>query len=361
MAGSSVEVLLERIAAGKPVPAILLLGSDAYLKDMCRKKLIDTYVDPATREWAVARVSAKEESTDTVLGHAQMLPMLAPRQIIFWSDLEALEKGEDDARKAVVKQITAYLEDPAPFTVLVMEADHLDARMALFKYLSDKVVVVQCELSEDVTEKMGMVTAMGLEMARELNVELDRDAAHALAESTSAVLTRMRTELEKLATYAGDRKRISRADVEALVLSDQKYSVWELSGMLASGDRQRAMLFLESLLREGEQAVGIVGAMAWMFRKLIEVQDLPRGATVWDAARLGMRRETAELALKHAPRIPREQLVSGVQDLAEADSRLKSGTAAPRAVMEFLIARLTAQRNGGSSGTSNSRAAFASR
>jgi len=344
MPGSSLDRLLEKLESGKTVPAILLLGSDTYLRDLCRKKLIETYVEEGTREWAVGRFSAKDDLPDTVLGQAQMLPMLAPRQVIIWSDLKALEKGDEETRKLNVKKIAEYLDDPAPFTVLVMEADDLDKRTGLFKTLSEKVITVDCEPSEDMNVRLGLAVTMAAEMARELKVQLDPDAAQALAENTNASLSRIKTELEKLVTYAGDRKRITRADVEALVISDQKYSVWELSGMLASGDRQRAMLFLESLLREGEQAVGIVGAMAWMFRKLIEVQDLPRGATAWDAARLGMRKDTAELAVKYAPRIPREQLVSGVQELSEADSRLKSGTAEPRAVMEFLIARLTARR-----------------
>ncbi len=121
--------------------------------------------------------------------------------------------------KLNVKKISAYLEDPASFTVLVMEAEKLDARTTLCKYLSDNVIVVECELSEDLNVKMGMVTAMAAEMARALNVEMDRDAAQALAENTNAVLARMKIELEKLATYAGDRKRITRADVEALVVS----------------------------------------------------------------------------------------------------------------------------------------------
>jgi DNA polymerase III delta subunit len=145
------------------------------------------------------------------------------------------------------------------------------------------------------------------------------------------------------------------------VISDQKYSVWELSGMLATGDRQHAMIFLESLFREGEQAVGMVGAMAWMFRKLIEVQDLPRGASEWDAIRLGMRKDTAQLALKYAPRIPREQLVSGVQLLSEADSQLKSSVASPRAYLEFLVARLTARRGDGRAVSAASRAGVGSR
>jgi DNA polymerase-3 subunit delta len=345
MTGSGVEALLKRVESGKTVPAILLLGSDTYLRDLCRAKLIETYVDEGTREWAVGKFSAKQDSPDTVLGQAQMLPMLAPRQVIFWSDVKALEKGDEETRKSNVKKIVEYLDDPAPFTVLVMEAEELDARMGLFKALSEKTIVVDCEPSEDMNVRLGLAVTMAGEMARELKVELDRDAAQALAENTNAGLARIRTELEKLATFAGERKRISRADVEALVISDQKYSVWELSGMLASGDRQRAMIFLESLFREGEQAVGMVGAMAWMFRKLIEVQDLPRGASEWDAIRLGMRKDTAQLALKYAPRIPREQLVSGVQYLSEADSQLKSSVASPRAYLEFLVARLTARRN----------------
>jgi DNA polymerase III delta subunit len=55
-----------------------------------------------------------------------------------------------------------------------------------------------------------------------------------------------------------------------------------------------------------------------------------------------MRAETAKLALASARRIPREKLMSGLAALYEADSQLKSGRADPRAVMEFLLARLTA-------------------
>jgi hypothetical protein len=79
-----------------------------------------------------------------------------------------------------------------------------------------------------------------------------------------------------------------------------------------------------------------------MFRKLIEVGELPRGTQDWDAARkLGMRKDTAALAIREARRIPRKQLEAGLIELAEADSRLKSGNAGPRAIMEFLLARLT--------------------
>src|SRR5262249_33929503 len=143
-------------------------------------------------------------------------------------------------------------------------------------------------------------------------------------------------------TYAGERREITRADVEMLVVSTKKYSVWQFAEMLASRQRSRALEFLQSLLREGEQPAGLVGAMAWMYRKLIEAQELPTPLSGWQAARqLGMRPETAELALRQSRKIPRPVLLDGLKALYEADSRLKSGAADNHAVMEFLVSRLT--------------------
>jgi len=37
----AVEKFIERITKGKPVPGVLLLGSDAYLRDLCRTRLVE--------------------------------------------------------------------------------------------------------------------------------------------------------------------------------------------------------------------------------------------------------------------------------------------------------------------------------
>jgi DNA polymerase III delta subunit len=57
------------------------------------------------------------------------------------------------------------------------------------------------------------------------------------------------------------------------------------------------------------------------------------------AGELVIRPQTAEIAMRQAKRIPRRQLIAGLSALYEADSRLKSSAANPRAIMEFLVAR----------------------
>ena len=131
------------------------------------------------------------------------------------------------------------------------------------------------------------------------------------------------------------------SDVDLLVISSQKYEVWDLADMLAERRAAQALEFLDSLLREGEAAVALLGGLAWMYRKLLEAQELPPGTNGWQAAsRLKMRADAAELAMRRARKFPKSQLTSGLASLYEADSRLKSGGHSQRAVMEFLVTQL---------------------
>ena len=105
--------------------------------------------------------------------------------------------------------------------------------------------------------------------------------------------------------------------------------------------RQHLLEFLDSLLREGEPLPQLLGALAWTYRRLLEAQELPADIQGWQAAsRLHMPTKKAEMAVRQSRKFPRTQLTAGLAALYEADSRLKSGGASQRAVMEFLVARL---------------------
>lgn len=335
MAAASPEKLLERLAHGKPIAAVVLLGTDLYLREMCRNRIIDAFVPEGMRDWAVARLSARDSGWDEILGRAQTLPMLAPRQVVIVEGAESIEKLGEKSRDEILEALEKYLASPAPFTVLVIEAAGLDGRLKFSKLLQEKALVVELTIG---AESAALLAA---QMAKELGAEIDRDAAALLAEILNGSPARMRIELEKLATYARGR-RITAADIEALVVAARKNTVWQLADMLASRKRDAALAFLDNLLREGEQPAGIVGALAWMYRKLIEARDLPAHTSGFQAARqLNMRPEAAEAAVRQAHRIPKADLVAGLIALAEADSQLKSANPDPRAMMEFLIARLT--------------------
>lgn len=335
MASTSPERLLEQLSRGKAIPAAVLLGTDHYLREMCRNRIIEACVPAGARDWAVARLSARDVGWDEILQRAQTLPMLSPRQVIVVEDVESVEKLGEKSRDEIVEALEKYLSSPAPFTVLLLEATSLDGRQRFRKILGEKALVVELTIGNE------SAAALASQMAGDLGAEIDRDAAALLADIVNGEPARIRVELEKLATYALGR-RITAADVETLVVAARKNTVWEFTEMLASRKRSAALAFLDNLLREGEQPVGIVGALAWTYRKLIEARDLPAHTSGFQAARqLGMRPEAAEAAVRQAHRVPKKELLSGLVALAEADSQLKSSNPDPRALMEFLIARLT--------------------
>ena len=335
MAPASPEKLLEQLAHGKAIGAVLLVGTDHYLREMCRNRIIEACVPENVRDWALARLSARDAGWDEILQRAETLPMLAPRQVIVVEDVESVEKLGEKSREEIIDALEKYLSSPAPFTVLVLEASELDGRQKFRKLLGEKALVVELTIGGE------SAAALAAQMAKNLGAEIDRDAAALLADIVNGEPARMRGELEKLATYALGR-RITAADVETLVVAARKNTVWQLTDMLASRRRRDALAFLDNLMREGEQPIGIVGALAWTYRKLIEARDLPIHTGGFQAARqLGMRPEAAEAAVRQAHRVPKSELLAGLVALADADSQLKSSNPDPRALMEFLIARLT--------------------
>jgi DNA polymerase-3 subunit delta len=338
----SAESLIARLTKTKAAPPLLVLGSDVYLRQVYRDQAIEACVDPATRGWAISRFSAADGEFPNALAQARTVPMLARRQVIIVTELEAVEQMPDRERDAEIQNLADYFKDPAPFTVLILEANKLDQRMKFAKMLSEQALVLAAELPEDPRERSRLAATFASQMARDRKSAIEDAAAEALADLCNGDLGAIQSEIDKLATYAGAGQVIRRADVEALVVSERKYSVWELAEVLAACQRERAFQFLANVWQQGETAPALIGAMAWMCRKLIEAQQLSPQTSAYQAAgRLNMRPASAEIAIRHARKIPRRQLVEGLRALYDADSSVKGGSPNDRAVMEFVLARLT--------------------
>src|SRR5260221_12628246 len=112
--------------------------------------------------------------------------------------------------------------------------------------------------------------------------------------------------------------------------------------MIATRQSKQALDFLDRLLREGEEPLSMLGAMAGMYRKLVEASDLKGSVNGWQAAKaLQMNPEKAEAGIRNARKISKPRLLGGIRALQRADDRLKGGSDDPGAATESLIADLT--------------------
>lgn len=324
--GHTTDQLIARIAARKPVPLIALIGTDPYLRELCRNKIIDAFTDAASRDWNLSRISVRDSGWDEVFDRAQTLPMLSKCQVVIVEDVQSIEKLGDDSRDRIVKSLEEYLASPANFTVLVFEVESLDGRQKFTKLLYEKAFSVDLVITPE------SAVPLAMQMARESSAELDRAAAVLLADAVNDEPARMHVELEKLATHAGRGGRISQEDVERLVVAARKNTVWQLADLLAARNADAALKLLENLLREGEPPPMIVGALAFRYRALFE-----GGGPNFSYSRQG-RFGGAPVAGSQGA--SKKRLLEGLVALADADSELKSSNPDPRATLEFLIARL---------------------
>src|SRR5262249_37198080 len=143
--------------------------------------------------------------------------------------------------------VAAYLEAPAPETVLVLQAQKADGRLKLFQIAKKKGFLHELEVPKNLT---GWIAA---EAARR-RARVTDDAARRLADVVGPDLGRLASSIEQLALYA-DGRAVEAADVDELIAETRERTVFELANAIGSGQRDRALRACARLVEQRESAI----------------------------------------------------------------------------------------------------------
>ena len=171
-------------------PVYFFHGEDDYLKDARVRELVDTAVDPATRDFNLELRRGGELDAETVDALLGTPPMLAERRVVVIRDMDKLKK---DARALLLR----YLERPAADTVLILVAP---AGAKADRPLADRSTAV--EFAPLTGDRIPRWVAYHAETV--LGHPITPGAAALLVEAVGADLAQLAVELEKLASYAAD-------------------------------------------------------------------------------------------------------------------------------------------------------------
>lgn len=245
-------------------------------------------------------------------------------------------------KAADAKEVDAYLEAPAPATVLALVGDGVKPDSALAKTVKKTGDV----LAYDVQKKQ-LPEWVGEQFAR-LGVSADRDACRALVEAVGDDLGDLASELQKLATWAGGEP-VTRAVVEQLAVGGAETPIFALTDAWGSRDVSAALRATESLLershrpRSGElirivaSLVSHVGRVRKIAR-LVEEGVRPREA----AAQLKLHPFVGEKAARQAAGFSPDELAQALVRLAELDAGTKGGSRLPAELqLERAIVEIT--------------------
>jgi DNA polymerase-3 subunit delta len=268
-------LLLGREIREESLPAgFLLFGEDGSLAREFLRELRAALAPPDSPGVALERFDLGETPWRDILDVARTMPFLFSPWRLLVVEIDGAE--HEDLTKIEARMLGDYFAAPTDRTlVLVIAAGKLRKTSALYKTFSalpESAVLIK---------EMKALTGKGLAAWLEeklvvLGKRAGTDVLKRLLESAGGDLAGLANELEKLASYVGDKKSIDIADVEAVTVGAKEFKFWALSNALEKGDLSNALEVIAADFADGAEAPMVLGSVAAFLKNLLLAKALLR-------------------------------------------------------------------------------------
>lgn len=321
--------LMRGLRKGSLLPAYLFFGDEEFLIQEALNLIIRRTVDPASQDFNFNTVYCRSASADEIVGLCQTLPFMAERRLVVAREIGSLKAAD-------LELLTSYLKDPSPSTCLVMIANQpkYDKKAVLTAVDGHGAVVRFYPLLD--RDMLSWIDGW----AKERGLGIQREAAQYVWQTLGNDLQAISNELAKAVIYARERKTITLEDVRVVVGDFREFTPFDLADALGMKERERALFILGRLLQEGEQPVGLLGSIAWNFRRLLRAKALEAAGSTFEEIKkkLHVIFHQADSFHKQVRRYSMEELEEAFSLLLEADRTLKTSSGmGGRLILERLI------------------------
>ena len=265
----SYEAIEKAWKAGKPAPVYVFHGEEEFLRSELLHQAADLLVpDESTRSFNFDLLYGADTTTAQVISLAQGYPMMADRRVVIVREADKIlrakpagseERGGRGKKKKGGDQdpLAAYLEKPNPDCVLIFDTPKLGPKnQSPFRELVAKAEIVEFPVMKE-GEAANWIRAR----AKKEGWSLSEGAARLLVGHLGTSLRSHANELEKLITYAGDRKEIVEQDVEKVVGASREHNVFELTKAIGQGNKRLAMTIALRMLSADKDQIHLMFVM----------------------------------------------------------------------------------------------------
>jgi DNA polymerase III subunit delta len=334
MATISEKHLREELQKKKLRSVYVLVGEDAFKLDYYSELALRVLFpdgQPVLREV----VYGDELDPAALLDNARTLSLWDPHKLILVRQAERIPAK-------VLDKLIDLVTSPPDRCTLVFQAGKADGRMKFYQTLSkagDQSVQVKLEPSTGGEWNIWLQAFL-----RETGKELSGEARQLLAEWTAGSLSELKHVVDRAALFAGGNAEIRTEHVAAVGVRITTEDVFRLSGGILSGDRSAALVLMETLLRQGEEPLALVGLLARQYRWLLGILAMKAEGKSDNviAAECGIFPAAAKVLFPASRRLGGKGVVRGLIALAEADHTLKSSRLPRDHVLTRLVLNLTA-------------------
>lgn len=310
----------------------VIAGKDDSLVNSLCLELLDELLVPSQRTTGFFDAEAASVSASDVFDELRTAPFLTGKRVV-------RIKGADDFISKNRPLLENYFDNPCPTGRLLLTVSSWDSRTKLAKKLPKvgKLITVAAPTRKELPYRL-------MEYAKDAyDKKLSKDAAIFLIELTGEELTRLYSEIDKLALYSVDQKVITQNHIESLIGHNRLFNAFAVIDAIIAGNTGVAIERLRGMFEADKSTeYTVVGAFAYHIRKMFNAKIL---------LDKGMQQRQIENKLRiwgntnaffeHLRKMSLKQISSYLQQLAETDYRIKTGQETARVIMEQLVIRLT--------------------
>ncbi len=244
-------------------------------------------------------------------------------------------KGSSESRAGFEKRLAEYIPQVPDSSVLITLVDEvLDTNNPLLKAARAHGTVIQSTLPRGAALESWM-----MKRAKSLDVTIDKEATTLLANFIGNQIRLLANELDKLATYVGDKGTITVDVVHQLSAQVQEARIFDLTDALAQRNQKQALTILHDLLADGEPPLKLISTITFQVRSLLLVKELsqkgmhsPQIASTLDIAPF-----VAEKAARQVGKFTPAQLEGAYRQLLATDAALKRSRMTPEMALDLLV------------------------
>jgi DNA polymerase III subunit delta len=326
-----------RNESNEPIqPVYAVFGDDSYLIRESIAAVARAVLPDEDRDAGLSRFPGASTPLATVLDEVCTLPFFSRRRLVV----------VDEADPFVTKHrrdLEAYVGNPSHSGTLLLQVKQWPSNTKLAQLVEKAGLAINASAPRE-ADLVAWLTQLA---KTDFSVHLSADGARLLLELVGPEAGLLAAEVEKLAVYAGDSRKIERGDITQLVGGGRVETIWKTLDAATTGEGRTALEHLENLLAAGEQPTPLLAAISVSLLKIhhagrlrsarLNLDEACRTAGIPPFAIDKTRKQHAHLGPRRVEQLPAM--------LLKADLDLKGGSSLdPRTILEILLIRLSQPR-----------------
>lgn len=313
--------IFEDIKKGEFARLYLFYGPEQYVKEQALLQLSQALIAPELKSLNYQTMDGETVTADDIINACETLPFMSEKRLVVVKDLPVLLQG---GRSNIDEdKLKSYLPRISSTTCLVFYCtDEVNKRKALFTAIDKVGKVIEFELL-----KQEEITKWIKSMLKRNGKQMEPSALEYYVSIAGNRLEDIYNDLQKLMIYIGDRKVITRADIEQVVTPVAEYTVFQLVEAIGMKKTDQALMLLHQLLGEGQNVFALLALIARQVRiifqcKWLKEKGLPQKEI---AQKLGLHPYVVKKAMEQSSHFSMEQLKKGLRECLKVDYGIKSG------------------------------------